>query len=482
MDKSRLRHCCYRICSILGVLLLICVQAASAAPEQISGNSSDAPEVTSWETVVKMPGGSLITLLRTSDGGYVYLGNTELYTDDQGELARDVVAGEVTKGGEVLWQTTLGDTSVRGRSLIRSADGGYLVLGYNESYGKYRTDLATGSKTWVVKLSPGGEVQWRKDAIGGTDYGMGIEIIPAADGGYVFVGQSLDEGDYANYLADPAQQKEMWEGLLSLEAPDELLAEVAMSSYLDIWIVKLDPTGEVEWQKTYGGTDSEQAAAIISDGGDGYVVVGDTRSTDGEVSGNNGSRDLWVLKLDSAGNLEWQKAIGGSSLEMGTDIVRAPDGGYIVLGNALLQKENLAVFKLLPSGEVGWEQTSVANCSERLDAITYTRDGGCIVAGGSLTSDYEWLVTLDSAGQIRWRKTLENVSRIVDLRPVVGGIAVTGLDKHSNVCFFTLGDEEAGLLPGEADASAPSSPLSFWLLPAALGISAIVFWRRRSGK
>ncbi len=481
MDEFRLIHCCYRICSILGILLLlllVCVQAASAAPV----NPSAAPDVTSWETVGGVTDVSLSSILGTPDGGYAYLGYTRTYTDDRGEMARDVVAGEVTKGGEVLWQTTLGNTSAYARSLLTSADGGYLVLGYDESYGEYRTDIATGSTTWLVKLSPEGEVQWRKDAIGGTDFGMGIEIIPAADGGYVFVGQSLDEGDYASYLADSDAQKEMWEGLPISSIPDELLAELAVSSYLDIWIVKLDPAGEIEWQKTYGGTDSEQAAAIISDGGDGYVVVGDTRSTDGEVSGSNGSRDIWVLKLDSAGNLEWQKAIGGSSLEMGTDIVRAPDGGYIVLGNALLQKENLAVFKLLPSGEVGWERTSIANCSERLDAMTYTRDGGCIVAGGSLTSDYEWLVSLDSAGQIRWQKTLENVSRIVDLRPVVGGIAVTGLDKHSNVCFFTLGDEEAGLLPGEADASAPSSPLSFWLLPAALGISAIAFWRRRSGK
>jgi hypothetical protein len=66
------------------------------------------------------------------------------------------------------------------------------------------------------------------------------------------------------------------------------------------------------------------------------------------------------------------------------------------------------------------------------------------------------------------------------MQPVVGGIAVTGLDKQGNVCFFTLGDEEAGLLPEQA--SGPSTPLSLWPLIAALGISAIVLARRRSGK
>ncbi len=463
---------------MVGLLLLVCVQAASAAPV----NPSAAPDVTSWVTVADVPDVGLDRILGTPGGGYVYLGYTGSSIDEQGELARNVVAGEADKNGEVIWQTTLGNTSAYARSLIRSADGGYLVLGYDESYGKYRTDVATGSTTWLVKLSPEGEVQWRKDAIGGTDFGMGIEIIPAADGGYVFVGQSLNEGDYANNLADSDYQEELLEGLPVSQIPSELLAEITVSSNLDVWIVKLDPMGEVEWQKTYGGTDSEQAAAIISDGNDGYVVVGDTRSTDGEVSGNHGSRDIWVLKLDSAGNLEWQKAIGGSGLDMGRDVVLAPDGGYIVLGTGMTQSGNIVVVKLLPSGEVGWEQKALTSGSERFDAMTYARDGGCIVAGRTFASDDEWVASLDSAGQSRWRKTFENVSSVVDLRPVVGGIAVTGLDKHGDVCVFTLGDEEAGLLPGQADSSAPSSPLSFWLLPAALGISAIVFWRRRPGK
>ncbi|MDN7023809.1 hypothetical protein FGU65_02665 [Methanoculleus sp. FWC-SCC1] len=167
---------------------------------------------------------------------------------------------------------------------------------------------------------------------------------------------------------------------------------------------------------------------------------------------------------------------------MGRDVVRAPDGGYIVLGTTATQNGNLAVVKLLPSGEIGWEQKALTNGSERFDAMTYARDGGCIVAGRSFTSDYEWLAGLDIAGQIRWQETLENVSSIADLQPVFGGIVVTGLDNHGNVCFFTLADEEAGLLPTEADSSAPSSPLSPWALIAALASSAIVFGRRRSGK
>ncbi|MDN7023810.1 PQQ-like beta-propeller repeat protein [Methanoculleus sp. FWC-SCC1] len=277
MNKSRSKHRCYRISTISGIVLLVCVQAASAAPEQFPVNSPDAPNVTSWETVDDVADVGLDSILGTADGGYAYLGYTRISIDDRGKLARNVVAGEVTKGVEVLWQTTLGNTSSYARSLIRSADGGYLVLGYDESYGTYRTDIATGSTTWLVKLTPKGEIQWRKDVIGGTDYGMEIEIVPAADGGYVFVGLSLDEDDYANHLADSDLQKEQLEGLPVSQIPSELLAELAVSSYPDIWIVKLDPTGEVEWQKTYGGTDSEQATAIISDGDDGYVVVGDTQ-------------------------------------------------------------------------------------------------------------------------------------------------------------------------------------------------------------
>ncbi|MCK9343046.1 MAG: hypothetical protein M0P33_03955 [Massilibacteroides sp.] len=458
-------------------------------------NSSDAPEVTSWETVGNVPGIILESLLRTADGGYAYLGCTRSYTDDQGKLARDVVAGEVSKAGEVLWQMTLGDTPVYARSLIPSADGGYLVLGYNESYGKYRTDIATGSKTWLIMLSPKGEIQWRKDAIGGTDYGMGIEIIPARDGGYVFVGQSLDEDDYANSLASDDEKKEMLEGLPVSSIPNELFAEIAMSSYLDIWIVKLDPAGEVEWQKKYGGTDSEQACAIIPDGDGGYVVVGDARSTDGDVSGGHGSRDIWILNVDSDGDLKWQKAIGGSGLDRAAGAVRTPDGKYIVLGVTLSRDGDLSqrsgngssiVAKLLPSGDLSRIQTIGEKNPGLFHAMTSTRDGGCIIAERPYSGLGERLIRLDGTGQTLWQMTVENVSSIVDLQPVVGGIAVTGLDKPGNVCFFTLGDEEAGLLPGQADASAqasgPSAPLSLWPLIAALGISAIVLARRRSGR
>lgn len=499
MNKSRLKDNYYRIFGILAILLLICVQSAYAAPEQSPANSPDAPDITSWVTIDDVSGVYLDSLLKTSDGGYVYLGYTGSHTDDQGEPARNVVAGEVNKAGEVIWQTTLGDTPVYARSLIPGADGGYLVLGYNESYGKYRTDIATGSKTWLVKLSPKGEIQWRKDAIGGTDYGMGIEIIPARDGGYVFVGQALDRDDYANYLTNDDKKKEMLEGLPVSSIPDELLAEVGMSSNLDIWIVKLDSAGEVEWQKTYGGTDSELAITIIPDGDDGYVVVGDARSTDGDVSDNHGSRDIWILNVDSAGSLKWQKAIGGSGLDRAEGAARTPDGEYIILGVTLSRDGDLSqrsegdgssvVAHLLPSGDLDWIQTFGEKTPGFFHAMTATRDGGCVIAKRPYSSQDEWLIRLDDAGQTLWQMTLENMSSSIDLQPVIGGIAVTGLDKQGNVCFFTLGDEEAGLLPGQASlsaqgaqASGPSTPLSLWPLIAALGISAIALGRRQPGK
>lgn len=495
MDKSRFKYHFYRIASILAVLLLVCVQSASAAPDQSPANSSDTPEVTSWETVAGVPEVYLDSLLKTPDGGYVYLGYTKSSIDDQGELTRDVVAGEVSKVGEALWQVTLGNTPVYARSLIQSADGGYLVLGYNESYGKYRTDIATGSTTWLVKLSPKGEIQWRKDAIGDTDYGMGIEIVPARDGGYVFVGQALGRDDYTNSLMSADKKKEMVEGLPISSIPDELFAEVAMSSYLDIWIVKLDSKGEVEWQKTYGGTDSELAYAIIPDGDGGYIVLGDARSMDGDVSGSHGSRDIWILNVDSGGNLAWQKAIGGSSLDRAAGAARTPDGEYIILGVTLSKDGDLSqrngggssvVAKLLPSGDLDWIQSIGEKNPGLFHAVTSTRDGGCIIAERPYSGQGERLVRLDGTGQTLWQMTIENVSSTIDLQPVVGGIAVTGLDEQGNVCFFTLGDEEAGLLPRQADASAqasgPSAPLSLWPLIAALGISAIVLVRRRSGR
>ena len=100
----------------------------------------------------------------------------------------------------------------------------------------------------------------------------------------------------------------------------------------DFWIVKLDKDGNVEWQKCLGGSNDDAAysVAVTPDGG--YIVAGVTWSNDGDVSGNHGYGDFWVVKLDGEGNIVWQRALGGNEDDSALSVSVTPDGGYIVAG------------------------------------------------------------------------------------------------------------------------------------------------------
>ena len=104
----------------------------------------------------------------------------------------------------------------------------------------------------------------------------------------------------------------------------------------DCWVVKLDAAGTIQWQKTYGGSDAEKINSISQTHDGGYVFVGTTSSPDGDVSGlyaNEHWGDAWVVKLDNTGNITWQKTIGGTDQEFGEVLLQTSDGNYLVAGS-----------------------------------------------------------------------------------------------------------------------------------------------------
>ena len=101
----------------------------------------------------------------------------------------------------------------------------------------------------------------------------------------------------------------------------------------DVWIIKLDDAGNIQWQRALGGSNMDVALAIVTTTDGGYIVAGYTRSNDGDASGNHGDNDEWVVKLDDAGNIQWQRALGGSVSDVAWAIATTADGDYFVAGN-----------------------------------------------------------------------------------------------------------------------------------------------------
>jgi hypothetical protein len=190
---------------------------------------------------------------------------------------------KLDSSGNVQWTKTIGGSLTDvASSIIQSSDGGYVVAGYTQSFG------AGGSDMYVVKLDSSGNVQWTK-TIGGLSDDVALSIIQSSDGGYVVAGNT-GGGVY------------------------------------DFYVVKLDSSGNVIWTKTISGRNLDFAYSIIRSSDGGYVVAGFTYSFD------TGTLEMYVVKLDSSGNVIWTKTIVGLSDDYARSIIQSSDGGYVVAG------------------------------------------------------------------------------------------------------------------------------------------------------
>ena len=263
----------------------------------------------------------------------------------------------------------------------------------------------TGWLLWLLLCALSGLAQtppaltWQK-ALGGSSGDYAYAVTPAPDGGFVVAGytSSYDKdvtGTHGGY---------------------------------DAWVVKLDASGNKIWQKALGGSDDDQVYAVTAAPDGGYVVAGSTNSTDGDVSGNHGSYDFWVVKLDASGNKVWQKTLGGSRFDEAHAITTTPDGGFVVAGSTASTDGDVTgmhggtadmwVVKLDALGNKVWQKALGGGGvgSDQADGITRAPDGGFVVAGstqstnGDVTNNqggYDfWVVKLDALGNKVWQKTL----------------------------------------------------------------------------
>ena len=243
---------------------------------------------------------------QTNDGGYIVAGeslsNDGDVTGNHGWLDYWIVKLAAT--GAIQWQKSLGGTGYdEANSIQQTNDGGYIVAGRSESNGGDVTGNHGTSDSWIVKLDATGSIQWQK-SLGGINGDVAKSIQQTNDGGYIVAGES-DSND-GNVTGNHGNG--------------------------DSWIVKLAATGSIQWQKTLGGTEEDYAYSIQQTNDGGYIVAGASYSNDGDVTGNHGDYDSWIVKLDVAGAIQWQKSLGGTNPDVAHSIQQTNDGGYIVAG------------------------------------------------------------------------------------------------------------------------------------------------------
>ena len=227
-----------------------------------------------------------------------------------GDSAFDAWVVKLNATGGLVWQKCLGGSDRDGANAVQqTADGGYIVAGITVSTDGDVTGNHGSSDAWVMKLNATGDPVWQR-CLGGTSYDEANAVQQTADGGYIVAGETRSaDGDVTGNHG----------------------------GYGDFWVVKLDATGSIVWQKCLGGSGEDIAHAIQQTADGGYLVAGSTQSTNGDVSGVHGGYgytpvDVWVVKLDATGGLVWQKCLGGSSSDWAFAARQTADGGYIIAG------------------------------------------------------------------------------------------------------------------------------------------------------
>jgi hypothetical protein len=305
---------------------------------------------------------------------------------------------------QTYWSRTYGGTSWElGSSFQTTADGGYIVAGASASFGSGWSDA------WVIKVDSSGSIQWQKTYGGSSVNKQAISLDTSTDGGYIIAGFSDTDNTGAN----------------------------------DFWVFKVDSSGNMLWEKTYGGDGDDYVWSVHATSDGGYIVGGYTYSF------GAGDADVWILKLDSSGNVQWQKTYGGSDGDVIRCLQTTSDGGSIVSGLTYSFGGNQAwIVKLDSSGNIQWEKTYGGTSSYNAWFIQTTSDGGYIVSGDTSPSNFDgldfWISKLDSSGNIEWQKTYGGslADRALGIQPAADGGYIVGGFTYS----FGAGDADIWIL------------------------------------
>ena len=338
-----------------------------------------------------------------SDGGYIVAGTSFSSGPlDSNHGYSDYWVQKLDASGNDVWQVELGGSYPdNAESIASCSDGGCVVAGYSLSmngdvsghHGELNNDY------WVVRLNGDGTIRWQ-ESLGGSDNEYAYCIIACSDGGFAVAGQSTsDDGDVSGHHGD------------------------FYSS--DAWILKLDSSGKIQWQKSLGGSGNDGAYSIIQTYDGGFAIAGFSASTNGDVVKNAGDYDYWIVKLNVQGIIEWQRTLGGSQNEIATSILQNSDGSYVLAGwtasndGDVTGNHGLAdewVVKLDSQGILLWQrclggsQVEQNSGLKRLDAnrllvCGYSNSSNGDVTGNHGLFDY-WLVILDNQGNLEEQESL----------------------------------------------------------------------------
>jgi hypothetical protein len=374
------------------------IDLSTATIQSSTASLLSEPPPTEWNQTYGGAGDDwAASVVQTTDGGYAFAGSTLL----PGTGNRNFWLVKTDPCGTILWDKTYGGADYEiAYSMVQTSDGGYALAGITLYVG--------GSDFWLVKTDADGNIQWSR-TYGGTNDDRAYSVVQTSDGGYAITGYTASFG----------------------------------AGWWDFWLVKTNSFGGIQWTRTYGGTSNEEAKSVIQTSDGGYAIAGSTASF------GAGFYDFWLIKTDSAGNIQWNKTYGGADYEEAHSMVQTSDGGYAIAGRTWYFGTGSAdswLVKTDAAGNMEWNKTYGGADYEEAYSMVQTSDGGYALAGeinfGGEYADV-WLVKTDSSGTMLWNGTYGGVydDRAYSVvQTSDGGYALAGFTYSFSVGSPTYGD------------------------------------------
>ncbi len=385
----------------------------SCTLEEGAEDTSAAPVVFLGETAwIRLMGGagddSVQAVVRTADGGFAILGHTNSTDGDIRDKdlgVNDYWLIKLDAQGQMEWNRTYGGSKDdRGQSLQQTSDGGYILTGYAMSSDGDATLNKGFHDNWLLKLDASGNVEWEK-SFGFSGHDHSYDVLQTADGGYFFTGFL----DVTSARADGFSEK---------------AASLTRHGVGEFWGTKLTAKAEVQWRGYFGGTNNDRAHAVVASDDGGFVMAGFTESDDFDVSSTQGSYDFWLVKVDAKGNMVWEASYGGSGIDIAHDIAKTKDGGFVVIGSTFSGDGHISqskgesdvwMIKVNSAGTLLWERSFGGSGFDAAQAVTEDKEGGYFVVGNSKSLDKDlnknegendiWVMKINPEGTLVWQRS-----------------------------------------------------------------------------
>ncbi len=301
------------------------------------------------------------------------------------------LCGQIT----IDWEKNYGGSSHDFLNAVQATqDGGYLLVGHSGS-SDFDCDTSYGSNDFfIIKTDSIGQIQWSKH-FGGTDWDAAYDVIEISSSNFIIAGRTLSSN------TDVTFSHGSW----------------------DIWIIQIDATGNLIWEKTYGGSSFEGVWDMEEASPNAFLLAGYSASNNGDLGSGFGQTDAVVMKIDSLGNLSWLHQFGGNGDDWFYDLQTISDGGIVVTGSTNSVNGQVAnnygnadawVVWLDSLGNLISNKTYGGSLYDNFQNALVLANGDLLLTGTTESYDYDvtnnygqkdyWLVRTDSSGLILWQK------------------------------------------------------------------------------